>query len=149
MTDFKTPPEASARLDFDVRGAGTPISDETWSAVRPPEQLAAAYFDAWRLKDGDALAPLLHPEIKFVGVMGGVEGVDAAVRGLRGMFAMTESVQVQHRWVDGQDVITWFELRLRSAPTDPLAVVNWSHVHDGRIDLIRVTFDPRPLLAGD
>jgi hypothetical protein len=47
-------------------------------------------------------------------------------------------------WADNQDVITWFELR--TATAGPLPVVNWSHVEDGLITRIRVTFDPRPLL---
>jgi hypothetical protein len=52
---------------------------------------------------------------------------------------------VRDSWADGPDVITWFELSTDSA--GPLPVVNWSHVEDGRITRIRVTFDPRPLLA--
>jgi hypothetical protein len=41
--------------------------------------------------------------------------------------------------------LTWFELR--TATAGPLAIVNWSHIEAGRITRIRVTFDPRPLLA--
>jgi hypothetical protein len=52
---------------------------------------------------------------------------------------------VIHRWVDGPDVLTWFELR--TATAGPMAIVNWTHVEDGRITRIRVTFDPRPLLG--
>src|SRR5438105_1820245 len=48
-----------------------------------------------------------------------------------GMFAMTRQVEVIHRWVDGPDVLTWFELR--TATAGPMAIVNWSHVEDGRI----------------
>jgi hypothetical protein len=40
----------------------------------------------------------------------------------------------------------WFELT--TADAGPLPIVNWSHVSGGRIDRIRVSFDPRPLLAG-
>ena len=29
--------------------------------------------------------------------------------------------------------------------TEPLPTVNWSHIENGRIAQIRVTFDPRPL----
>ena len=57
----------------------------------------------------------------------------------------TEHVEVVHRWVDGPDVITWFELR--SASAGPMAIVNWSHAEDGKVTRIRVTFDPRPLLG--
>jgi hypothetical protein len=42
-------------------------------------------------------------------------------------------------------VLTWFELRTDTA--GPMAIVNWSHVEDGRISRIRVTFDPRPMLG--
>ena len=63
------------------------------------------------------------------------------------MFAMTRQVEVIHRWVEGPDVLTWFELR--TATAGPLAIVNWSHVEDGRITRIRVTFDPRTMVASD
>ena len=36
---------------------------------------------------------------------------------------------------------------LRTATAGPMAIVNWSHVEDGRITRIRVTFDPRPMLG--
>ena len=49
-------------------------------------------------------------------------------------------------WVDGPDVITWFRLKTTVADAE-LPVVNWSHVEDGRITAIKVTFDPRPLGA--
>jgi hypothetical protein len=52
---------------------------------------------------------------------------------------------VLHRFVDGADVLTWFELHTKDA--DPIPVANWSHVEDGWITRIRVTFDPRPLGA--
>ncbi len=41
--------------------------------------------------------------------------------------------------------VTWFVLRTGAA--GPLPVVNWSHVEDGQITRILVTFDPRPLLG--
>jgi len=37
---------------------------------------------------------------------------------------MTQQVEVLHRWVDGPDVLTWFELR--TATAGPLAIVNCS-----------------------
>jgi hypothetical protein len=36
---------------------------------------------------------------------------------------------------------------LRTATAGPMAIVNWSHVEDGRITRVRVTFDPRPMLG--
>jgi hypothetical protein len=106
--------------------------------------VAAAYFGAWKSNDIERVRPLLHEHVGFVGALGSTNGVEETLAGLRRMFAMTEEVEVVHRWVDGPDVLTWFELR--TATTGPMAVVNWSHVEPGRITRIRVTFDPRPLL---
>jgi ketosteroid isomerase-like protein len=110
-----------------------------------PAEVAAAYFQAWRDGDIDGVRPLLHPEVDFRGAMGTTHGAEETLRGLAGMFAMTRQVEVIRRWADGPDVITWFELTTETA--GPLPVVNWSHVEDGRITRIRVTFDPRPLLG--
>ena len=46
------------------------------------------------------------------------------------------------RVVDGADAITWFDLVTDNAS---LPTANWSHVENGLITRIRVTFDPRPL----
>lgn len=109
-----------------------------------PASVAAAYFDAWTGNDIERVRPLLDEHVEFAGALGSTSGIDETLAGLGGMFAMTSDVRVVHRWVDGPDVLTWFELR--TATTGPMNVVNWSHIEDGRITRIRVTFDPRPLL---
>jgi hypothetical protein len=113
--------------------------------IATPEEVAATYFQAWRNGDIDSVRPLLHPDVDFAGALGSTHGAAETASGLAGMFAMTRQVEVIKRWVDGPDVLTWFELRTDTA--GPLPVVNWSHVEDGQITRIRVTFDPRPLLG--
>jgi hypothetical protein len=110
-----------------------------------PASVAAAYFDAWQANDIERARPLFHQNVEFDGALGSTRGLDETVAGLKGMFAMTKQVEVLKRWVDGPDVLTWFELR--TATAGPLAIVNWSHIEAGLITRIRVTFDPRPLLA--
>jgi hypothetical protein len=110
-----------------------------------PEEVAATYFRAWRDNDIDRVRPLLHPDVAFDGALGATRGAEETLSGLSGMFAMTKQVEVIKRWADGPDVITWFELTTDTA--GPLPVVNWSHVAEGRITRIRVTFDPRPILG--
>ena len=110
-----------------------------------PASVAAAYFDAWQSNDIERVRPLFHRDVEFTGALGSTRGLDDTLAGLKGMFAMTSQVEVIKRWVDGPDVLTWFELR--TATAGPLAIVNWSHVEAGLITRIRVTFDPRPLLA--
>ena len=110
-----------------------------------PASVTAAYFNAWTNNDIEQVRPLLHADVTFAGALESTQGADDTLAGLRGMFAMTDRVEVIKRWVDGADVLTWFELR--TAAAGPLPIVNWSHVEAGRITRIRVTFDPRPLLA--
>jgi SnoaL-like protein len=118
---------------------------EWMSTDDSPQSVASAYFDAWTANDIERVRPLLQTDVDFVGALGKTHGVAETLSGLGGMFAMTRQVEVIHRWVDGPDVLTWFELR--TATAGPMAIVNWSHVEDGRITWIRVTFDPRPMLG--
>ena len=92
------------------------------------------------------LCTVLADDVTFVGALGTADGAEECLAGLQGMSKIVTQVDVQHRWVDGADVITWYDLH--TATTDPLPTVNWMHVVDGRIDRIRVAFDPRPLLTG-
>jgi hypothetical protein len=124
---------------------GAACQDAAMTGSGTPEDIAATYFDAWRSNDIELVRPLLHPDVDFAGALGTTQGIEDTLAGLGGMFAMTRQVDVVHRWVDGPDVLTWFELR--TATAGPLAIVNWSHVEAGRITRIRVTFDPRPMLT--
>lgn len=110
-------------------------------------QIATSYFDAWRAKDYEALASLLADDVSFAGPLGTAEGVDECVAGMRQLGEIVTDIDVEHMLVDGDDVVTWFALHTTTAGVvGPVA--NWSHVTYGRIDRIRVTFDPRPLFAG-
>ena len=80
-----------------------------------PLGVASAYFDAWKANDIERVRPLLHTDVDFVGALGKTHGVAETLSGLGGMFAMTRQVEVIHRWVDGPDVLTWFELRTATA----------------------------------
>ncbi|QSQ19486.1 nuclear transport factor 2 family protein [Pyxidicoccus parkwayensis] len=113
--------------------------------MESPSEVVKAYFDAWVAKDESKLRGTLAPRVSFVGALGTAEGAEACVKGLvNGMWKVSPRVSVLHRFVDGNDVLTWFEI----FPHDgaPVPVANWSHVENGRISHIRVTFDPRPLL---
>ena len=76
------------------------------------------YFRTWRERDFAGFRANLADDVTFEGPMATVDGADA---------------------------VTWFDLHTKGG--DVLAVANWSHVTNGRVDRIRVTFDPRPLLG--
>jgi hypothetical protein len=110
---------------------------------REPAAVAEEYFRAWKAKDWPALESLLHPDATFDGPLANLQGAQPLIEGLQGMGKILEDVVVHHRWVDGPDVLTWFDLHSSVAPPAPTA--NWTHVEDGKITAVQVTFDARPL----
>jgi hypothetical protein len=110
-----------------------------------PGEVAETYFRAWKEKDFDTLRSIIDDSATFRGPLGTADNGEECVAGLRGMSEMITDIVVLKRWVDGPDAITWFDLHTDDAP--PAPTVNWSHVEDGRITRIRVTFDPRPLTS--
>ena len=108
-------------------------------------RLAATYFSSWKNKDFDSLRSVLADDATFRGPLGSADDAESCIRGLRGMSAVVTDIVIQHMFVDGPDVVTWFDLHTSVAPPCPTA--NWSHIEDGKISRIRVTFDPRALVA--
>jgi SnoaL-like protein len=105
--------------------------------------VAERYFEAWKSGDWAALRSLLSDDATFRGPLASIEGADGLVEGLKRMGRITTDIVVHKRFVDGPDVLTWFDLHTSIAPPAPTA--NWSHVENGRITAIQVTFDARDL----
>lgn len=60
-------------------------------------------------------------------------------------FRAWEAKDVIHKaFVDGPDVVTWFDSHTTTAP--PVPTANWSRVENGRITAIRVAFDARAFI---
>jgi hypothetical protein len=108
-----------------------------------PGVIAEAYFSAWLENDWERLRGLLADDVAFRGPLASIDGADECVDGMRGLAKILTGIDVRKRFVDGPDVLTWFDLHTSVAPPAPTA--NWSRVEDGRIMRIQVTFDPRPL----
>lgn len=107
---------------------------------------ATVYFDSWRDHDFERLRTVLSPDVDFAGVMGTAAGIEECIAGLKGTAdSIMTDLTLHARVVDGPDVITWFDLHTHD--TAPIPTANWSRVENGLIIRIRVTFDPRPILA--
>lgn len=108
--------------------------------------LATRYFAAWQARDEAALAEILAEDVTFSGPLGTADGRAECIAGLMGMLGIVTSIEVKARVGAGSDVITWFDLHTTVAPPAPTA--NWSHIEDGQIARIQVTFDPRGIVGG-
>jgi len=107
-------------------------------------QVAQTCFDAWRAKDVQRFRSSLAEDVDFAGPLAQLRGLEDVSSGSEGLWKITSAVDVQRMHVDGADVITWFDLHTTVA--DPMPVANWTHVENGKITRIRVTFDPRGLV---
>ncbi|WP_188547763.1 nuclear transport factor 2 family protein [Rhodococcoides trifolii] len=103
------------------------------------ETIARTYFDAWKNKDFETLGSVLADDVSFRGPLATVDGKEDCLRGLKGMSQIIDDIVVEKVFVDGSDVVTWFVLHTSVAKPAPTA--NWSHIEDGKITRIRVTFD--------
>lgn len=108
-----------------------------------PRTLAATYFRSWKEKDFSTLRSVLADDATFRGPLGSADDAESCMQGLRGMSQIVTDIDIHKVFVDGPDVLTWFDLHTTVAPPSPTA--NWSHVEHGKITRIRVTFDARPL----
>lgn len=111
-----------------------------------PRDVAATYFRAWKERDFATVRGILADDVTFAGPLATLDNADDAVKGLEGMAKILDDIVVQHVFVDGADVLTWFELHTTVAPPAPTA--NWQHIEDGKVTSIRVAFDPRALVGG-
>jgi hypothetical protein len=107
--------------------------------------VAASYFDAWKRGDFARLRTILADDVTFDGPLGHAGNAEECIAGLKRMSEIVTDIVIQKTFIDGADVLTWFDLH--TASTDPLPTVNWRHVEHGKITTIRVTFDPRPLTS--
>ncbi len=94
-----------------------------------PRSVAASYFESWKARDFERFRALLADDVTFRGPLGTADGAEACVRGIEGMSAIVTDIVIRHVWVDGPDVLTWFELHTKDAA--PAATANWQHIEHG------------------
>lgn len=117
-------------------------AEPTTAAPGATALVAATYFKAWKDHDWDALRAALADDVTFRGPLASLDDADSCLEGLKGMSQILTDIEVHKVFVDGDDVLTWFDLHTSVA--DPAPTANWMHVADGRITAIQVTFDARP-----
>jgi hypothetical protein len=100
------------------------------------------YFDAWKQNDFPRMRDLLDDKLDFAGPIDRFESADAYQRAIQALSQMKTDIVVHKVFVDGSDVLTWYDLHTRVAPPAPVA--EWSHVEGGKITAVRVVFDARP-----
>jgi hypothetical protein len=113
--------------------------------VMTPKDTMQRYFETWNARDFDAFEAQLADDCEFAGPLGTARGPAELRAGIERLSQTVERAEVVAMAADGEDVLTWFELRTSGGDTVPVA--GWATVEDGRLRRNRVTFDPRPMLG--
>jgi hypothetical protein len=104
-----------------------------------------AYFEAWKARDFDKMRSLLDDDLDFVGPLDQFSNADDYHKAIEGLSQAMTDIVVQKTFVDGPNVLTWYDLHTSLAPPAPVA--DWSRVQNGKISMVRVVFDPRKFTA--
>ena len=103
--------------------------------------VATTYFDTWKTNDFDTMRSLVAEDVRFEGPLATLEGAEDYIKGIQGLSQVISDIVIQKIFVDGQDVLTWYDMHTTVA--SPVAVANWLHVEEGKITALRVAFDAR------
>jgi limonene-1,2-epoxide hydrolase len=103
--------------------------------------VVTSYFDAWKADDFDTMRSLVAEDVRFEGPLATLEGAEDYIKGIQGLSQVISDIVIQKIFVDGQDVLTWYDMHTTVA--SPVAMANWLHVEEGKITALRVAFDAR------
>src|SRR5262249_55899250 len=112
-----------------------PLDERSTVTNTSPELLASTYFQAWKGKDFDTLRKILADDVSFHGALGTCADAEECIAGLRGMAGVLDDIVIHKTFIDGDDVLTWYDLHTTGAPA--MATANWMHIDNGRITAIR------------
>ena len=105
--------------------------------------VATTYFDAWKANDFNTMRSLVVDDVGFEGPLATLEGAEEFMEGIRRLSRVISEIVIRKVFVDGRDVLTWYDMHTTVA--SPVPVANWLHVEEGKITSLRVAFDAREL----
>ena len=100
------------------------------------------YFTAWKNNDFATMRSVLDDKVDFAGPIDRFDNADAYQQAIAGLSQMKTDIVIRKTFVDGPDVLTWYNPHTKI--TAPAPVAEWSHVDNGKITMVRVVFDARP-----
>lgn len=113
------------------------IKSETGS-----REIVLSCIKALNNEDFKTARTYVSDDMKFIGVLGSRDGADAY---FNDMERMRLKYRIQKVLADDNDVCIFYDLEI-SGKT--IFGCGWYHLENGKIDSLKVVFDPRPLLDG-
>jgi len=110
------------------------------------ESHCASYLDAWSRKDIDAIAALVHPQVRFKAPMQELEGRDAYVNATRRVLPLLIRIDVRGQFVSGDHAVLIYNF-VCLPPIDISRTAEMVRFQDGLIRETELFFDARPFEA--
>ena len=107
------------------------------------DAVVAQYFAAFRSGDFATARRLLKDDLSFNGPIDTFNNADDLIKSLSGLAPIVKGIQNEKVVADGDDVATFYDML---TPMGSARIAEWHHVRDGKIDAIKVYFDPRPFV---
>lgn len=76
-------------------------------------EVAGTYFEAWQAGDFERVRSVLADEVTFDGPLGQAANAEECIAGLKRMSQIMTGIVIRKTFVDGPDVLTWFDLHTR------------------------------------
>ena len=108
--------------------------------TKDPKTIALAYIEACGRKDLEAVAPLLAPDLRFVGPGNTVTGAAPYLAVLRRLGQVWVRSDVKKLFADGADVCVIYDFVTDTA-AGAVPIVEWLRIEDGRILSVTLFFD--------
>ncbi len=109
-----------------------------------PAEAVDGFLNALKTNDFELMRTVLADDVEFVGPIDRLNSADAVVEASKGMSQMIDDLVIHKVWVDGADVLVWFDMHTKIA--EPASAADWYHVQEGKITSIHSVFDARPFM---
>jgi len=103
-------------------------------------ELVLDFIQAVNAEAFDAAREYTSNDLKFIGVMGSRNGADAYFNDMK---RMKFKYDIKKVLADDDDVCLFYDINMGNVT---VFSCGWYHIRNGRIDTIRVLFDPRPVI---
>lgn len=110
------------------------------TSVSTAEKVVTTFINALNDEDFTTAGKQLAPGMKFDGVMGSRESAEAYIHD---MTHMKFKYDIKKLFADGDDVCLLYDINMGAAT---IFTCGWYHLEEGKINSLKVVFDPRPLL---
>jgi hypothetical protein len=103
-------------------------------------EVVLSCLQALNEEEFDTARGYLHEDMNFEGVLGSRHGAEAYYNDMK---KMKLKYSIKKVFASGDDVCLLYDLKISG---QTIFCCGWYHVEDGKIDSLKVVFDPRPLL---